>query len=233
MKIIKRDKSIIPACDKIPLEKLEEIVKVSAKFEEVGAYKIGFYLGLKYSLPRIVEIIRKYTQKPIIYDHQKAGTDIPDMGRKLVELCKEIGIDALIIFPQSGPETEKSCIEAAKEYGIGILVGGLMTHPKYKRSEGGFIEDKAIMEIYSIAANLGVDNFVVPGNKPDEIKRIREFLIGKGINPTFYAPGFISQGGKLSEAAKVAGDNWHAIIGRAIYNAENIEKAILELSKEI
>jgi len=30
--------------------------------------------------------------------------------------------------------------------------------------------------MYLLAANLGIEDFVVPGNKPDEIKRIREYL---------------------------------------------------------
>jgi len=95
-----------------------------------------------------------------------------------------------------------------------------MTHPKYVRSEGGYIADEAIMEMYLNAANLGVSDFVVPGNKPDDIRRIRETLEQRGVSPTFYAPGFVAQGGSISDAAKVAGDSWHAIVGRGIYKAE-------------
>ncbi|MCK4247944.1 MAG: orotidine 5-phosphate decarboxylase, partial [Methanomicrobia archaeon] len=134
MRIIKRDRSVIPACD-VPLELYERIVRETADIEGIGGYKVGFFLGLDYGLPKIVEIARKYTDKPVIYDHQKAGTDIPDMGGKFAKICKKAGVDAVILFPQSGPETEKAWIEAAKEEGLGIIVGGLMTHPKYKKSE--------------------------------------------------------------------------------------------------
>ena len=97
-------------------------------------------------------------------------------------ICKEAGIDAIILFPQAGPETERAWIEYALEENLGVIVGGLMTHPKYVRSEGGFLADEAIMEMYLNAADQGITDFVVPGNKPDEIMRIRKALEQKGIS---------------------------------------------------
>jgi len=225
--IIKIERSIIPACD-VPLDLYEKILKETKDIEKIGGYKIGFFLALKYGLPKIVELTRKYTNKPIIYDHQKAGTDIPSMGEKFVKICKNSGIDAIIIFPQAGPETERTWIEYAKENDLGIIVGGLMTHEKYRKSEGGFLDDEGIFEIYRIAADLGIRNFVVPGNKLEEIKKIKEILEERGITPIFYAPGFVTQGGEITETAKVAGRYWHAIVGRGIYKAKDIKKAALE-----
>jgi len=231
-KIIKRQRSIIPACD-VPLEVYEEIVKGTADVDGIGAYKVGFFLGLNYGLPKVVEVTRKYTDKPIIYDHQKAGTDIPDMGKKFMDVCKKAGVDAVILFPQSGPETEKAWIESALEKGLGVIVGGLMTHPKYVRSEGGYLADEAVIEMYLNAAELGVTDFVVPGNRPDDIRRIRETLEERGISPTFYAPGFVAQGGEISDAARVAGNSWHAIVGRGIYKAKDKKQAALELTSKL
>lgn len=231
-KIIQRKRSVIPACD-VPLEVYEEIVRETADIDGIGGYKVGFYLALQHGLPKIVEIARKYTDKPIIYDHQKAGTDIPDLGKKFVDVCEKAGIDAIILFPQSGPETEKAWIESALEKDLGVIVGGLMTHPKYVRSEGGYLADEAIMEMYLNAADLGITDFVVPGNRPDDIRRIRETLEQKGISPTFYAPGFVAQGGRISEAAKVAGDSWHAIVGRGIYKAKDKRQAAIELTSKL
>jgi len=202
--------------------------QLDSDFSEVTAYDV-----IPNGLSRIVEITEKHTDKPIIYDHQKAGTDIPDMGEKFAKVCKNAGVDAIILFPQSGPETEKVWIEAAKEEDLGIIVGGLMTHPKYVRSEGGYLADEAVMRMYLNGADLGVTDFVVPGNKPDDIKRIKETLEERGISPTFYAPGFVAQGGEISDAAKVAGKNWHAIVGRGIYESENIRQAALEYTSNL
>ncbi len=230
--IIKRDRSIIIACD-VPLDKYEKILRETADIETIGGYKLGFYLALEYGLPRLVEIARKYTKKPLIYDHQKAGTDIPDTGGKFAEVCKNSGMDAVIFFPQAGPETEKAWIGAAKEQGLGVIVGGLMTHNAYVESDGGYLSDDSIMEMYLNAAEEGVTDFVVPGNKPEKIEEIRKSLEEKGVRPVFYAPGFIAQGGNITDAAKAAGKRWHAIVGRGIYNSDDIRKAVLELSSQL
>lgn len=231
-KIIQRERSIIPACD-VPLDLYERIVRDTADVDGVGAYKVGFELGLNYGLPRVVELTRKYNGKPIIYDHQKAGTDIPDTGKNFARTMKNARVDAVIFFPQSGPETEKAWIKAAFEQDLGVIIGGLMTHSKYVRSEGGYLADEATMEIYINAAELGVSDFVVPGNRPNDIRRIRETLEQRGVSPTFYAPGFVAQGGSISEATKVAGNSWHAIVGRGIYEAKDIRKAALEHTSQL
>ena len=45
-------------------------------------------------LKKVVDEIRKLTKLPIIYDHQKAGTDIPDTGDGFMKACKDSGVDA-------------------------------------------------------------------------------------------------------------------------------------------
>jgi len=230
--IILQEKSIIPACN-CGLDLYEKIVSETADLSSIGAYYVGFELGLTHGLPKIVELTRKYSLKPIIYDHQKAGTDIPDTGKHFAKTIKNAGVDAVILFPQSGPVTERAWIEAAMEQDLGVIVGGLMTHPTYLRSEGGYIADEAVIEMYGNAAELGVTHFVVPGNKPSEIKRIREILVLRGVSSTFYIPGLVAQGGLISDVANVAGNNWHAIVGRGIYERGDVRKAALELIDQL
>ncbi len=255
-KIIQRDRSVIPACD-VPLEKFEEILKATADIDGIGAYKLGFSLGLRHGLPKIVEIARKYTDKPLIYDHQKAGTDIPATGKKFVEVMKEAGIDAIILFPQSGPATEYEWIKEAQENNLGVIVGGEMTHPRYLdrdfiergkqknyseifekygigRERHGFIRKFAPDDMYEIAAKMGVTDFVVPGNKPDRIIYYRGLIEECGIiKSVFYSPGLIAQGGEIKEGAKAAGKRFHAIVGRGIYKAEDIREAAGELTSKL
>jgi len=148
MAIINIPRSVIPACDVAELEKFEEIVRETAQIEKIGAYKVGFELALQYGLPKIVKTARRYSDKPIIYDHQKAGTDIPDTGKNFAEVCKKAKIDAAILFPQAGPETEKAWINALKEKEIGVICGGEMTHKGYLETENGFILSEALLGIY-------------------------------------------------------------------------------------
>lgn len=241
-RIISGERSVIPACDVETIEQYEELVKQTADVEGIGGFKVGFELGLTYGLPRIVEVTRKHTDKPIIYDHQKAGTDIPDTGRNFARACSNAGVDAVILFPQAGPETARAWIYHALDYGLQVIVGGRMTHPAYAVSEGGFITDEGAMEMYKIAARAGITNFVVPGNKPEIIKQVREAVEGEiakilGAEETdiasFYAPGFVAQGGKISDAAAVAGDRFHGIVGRGIYQAEDMNAAAIEYTSQV
>src|SRR4051812_4749951 len=104
-KIIDRQRSIIPACD-VDFAQFERILRETANIPEIGAYKIGAALALSEGLRSVVKIARKYTQKPLIYDHQKAGTDIPDTGKQFASTIKSCGIDAVILFPFAGPTTQ-------------------------------------------------------------------------------------------------------------------------------
>ncbi|RMF06003.1 hypothetical protein D6764_03350 [Candidatus Woesearchaeota archaeon] len=230
-RLIDLDKSIIPSCDVSTLEELEALVKATCNVKGVGAYKIGLELVIPYGTKQVLSVIRKHTDLPVIYDHQKAGTDVPFVGKKFVQACRDV--DAIIIFPQAGPETEKAFIQAAMDEGMKIIVGGEMTHPAYLESDGGYLKDDAPERIYKLAAELGVTDFVVPGNKPDKIEKYRKMLESMGVEPTFYSPGLVAQGGKITDSAKAAGKRWHAIVGRAIYQAEDMKKAAEELTKEL
>lgn len=225
---MKIDRSIIPACD-VDKNKYEEIIRETHAIPQVGAYKISASLGLSVGLPALVEIARRYTDKPLIYDHQKAGTDIPDTGKEFAVTMRNCGIDALIIFPLAGPATQTAWIQSAQKVGLPVITGGHMTHERFLASEGGYIDDAAIEKMFTTSAFHGVTDYVVPGNKPEVIKKIRALLLANKIDPVFYAPGFISQGGSISDAASVAGPRWHAIVGRAIYEARDIQKAVQSL----
>jgi orotidine-5'-phosphate decarboxylase len=232
-KIIGRDRSVIPACDVETLEQFEELVKQTADVDGIGGYKIGFELGLGFGLPAVVAAARKHTDKPIIYDHQKAGTDIPDTGKNYAKLMKRSGVDTVIFFPQAGPETERAWIYHALDNGLNVIVGGRMTHPAYAVSEGGFITDEGALDMYRIAARAGVNNFVVPGNKPGVIKQVKDVVEAEGVSPVFYAPGFVAQGGKIEDATKIAGDRFHGIVGRGIYQAKDMHAAAVEHTSQL
>ncbi|AJF60009.1 MAG: orotidine-5'-phosphate decarboxylase [archaeon GW2011_AR10] len=230
---INKNKSIIPACDFSSLKKLGEIVETTHDLKGVGAYKIGFQLALSHGLPKVVKEVREFTDKPIIYDHQKAGTDIPETGKGFSGVCSSAGIDAVILFPFAGIETEAEWILACREARLGVIVGGEMTHKGFLEKEGGFISEKEAEKIYFTAIENGVKDFVVPGNKPEKISHYRKLIDGKVAEATLYSPGLVAQGGKITDSGKAAGKKWHAIVGRAIYESGNPRKAAEELSKEL
>ena len=56
---------------------------------------------------------------------------------------------------------------------------------------------------------------------------------GQSIIQLDDAPGFIAQGGKIEDAAKVAGDKFHGIVGRGIYQAQDMHAAALEHTSQL
>jgi len=249
-RIINANRSVVPACD-FPLEVFEKLVKATGDIAGIGGYKIGPALTGRPGYDSVIRVAREHTDKPLIFDPQKWGTDIPDTAPNLLTPVKEAGFDAVIIFPESGPATELSWIRAAQDLGLGVIVGGEMTHPRYlqgdvsngrdldyttafkllgmRKQPTGFIRSDAPSEMYEVAARLGVEDFVVPGNKPDQIllyKGQLEFVV-KGT-PTFWSPGLVAQGGDISEGARAAGRSFHAIVGRGIYRADDMRRAAEE-----
>ncbi len=232
--IIERDKSVIVAAD-VEFSRLPELVKETCLVEGISGYKIGLELALEKGLPHVVGAVKENCDLHVMYDHQKAGNDIPETGARFARVCKKAGVDSVILFPFVGPITEKDWIRACQDQGLGVLVGAHMTQPGFLYSEDGSIADDAPQRIFKIAVENGVRDFVVPGNKIEYIakyKRLLDQQLGEG-NFILYAPGFITQGGEISSVAQVAGNNWHAIVGSAIYKAVNINEAAKQMTRQI
>lgn len=231
-------KGIWPACD-VQLKKVAMIAKASCNIERVNALKIG---GIKPTLarglPLVVKTIREFTDKPLVFDYQKAATDIPDMGQTFAEEAYAAGVDAVILFPFGGAKTERTWIQSCMDIGLDVIVGGHMTQDEFLATEGGFINDPTL--IYSIAADKGIRHFIVPGNKVESVQKYYQFLKEKIPNGKFRlsAPGFLAQGGIISDTGKVAGEYWDAIVGRDITKHSTVadmiaamEKLVLQISE--
>lgn len=232
-RLISLDKSVIPAAD-VSVDQYPNLLRATSNVPGIEAIKVGFALGYRLSLPRVVDMAHDSGLR-VIQDHQKAGTDIPDTGKEYASVCKESGVDAAIIFPQSGPVTGEAWIKALQDAGVYVIVGGEMTHKGYKRSEGGYIEDDAFVRMYRLGAENGVRSFVVPGNRVDRVevyKTLLDEIIGSG-KYDFMSPGFIAQGGKIESYAGSAGERWHAITGRAIYAAPDMHKSAIEMTSQL
>lgn len=232
--IIQRKKSVIVAADVDDYRDLVRVALAVKGIDGIGAIKLGFGLGLD-GLGNMTKEIKNILGEsfPVIYDHQKAGNDIPDTGAIFARKMKRAGVDAAILFPFTGPATQEAWTKACFDEGLKVLTGGMMTHPKFLTDEGGYITGDVPERIYRLACKLGVIHFVVPGNKPEWVKKIRAILVeelGEG-NFVLYAPGFITQGGDISECGQAAGNEWHAIVGSAIYGKSNLLKSPEEMRK--
>lgn len=232
-RVIKADRGVIIACDVPNMDWLSHIVKQTHDLEGIVGYKTPVALAEKYGLPALVKTIREFTPKPIIHDGQKACNDIPKTQKHRVAVAKESGVDAIIGFPFTGPATQEAFIKACETYNIVPIMGGDMTIDKFTRSEGGYIADNALLEMYTFSARLGVVNFVCPGNKPGNMLYYYENLVEivkevSGTLPRIYSPGF-SKGGaatsvesKMASALKVASPSWYPIVGEPIFDVIDI-----------
>jgi orotidine-5'-phosphate decarboxylase len=225
-KLFHLERGVIPACDVYDIKTFRTLIEATCNLEGIVGYKIGALLGLTYGLPQLVSIVNEYTDLPVIYDHQKAGTDIPQMGEKFATICAEAGIKGVIIFPQAGPETEAAFIDSLSENSLIPIVGGEMTHQGYLAKEGGFIRDDAPVEMYTIAAEKSVEHFVMPGNKPEVVKQYHKLLSTKVKEPKYCMPGIGRQGGDIKAAFEsLEGAAAYAIIGREIYERKDMAAA--------
>lgn len=221
---------IIPALDTADLEAALRLTCRVAGRASVYGFKLGFALGLGHGLPETVRRIREWTDKPLIYDHQKAATDIPDTGALFADVLKAAGIDEAILFPHTGPHVLAAWTHALQERQIKVIVGAAMTHPAYLVSEGGFIADSSAVAICRQAAGLGVSAFVVPLTKPDLVAKL---AVGVPFTARqeFYSPGFGAQKGDPAQFPMLA--RHYLIMGRSLFAAEDPAKELAKIEKQL
>lgn len=235
--VIPAEQSLIIAMD-VDGAWFYDLVTALELIEGIGAVKFGF-LQLNTGLESCVELARDTLGDiPILYEHQKIGSGVTDGDFKFAKTLKRAGVDAVIIYPFTGPTTQENWTRSLLDEGLGVLIGGVMTHEKFLASEGGYVADEAVRRIYSLAISQGVEHFVIPGNKLHWVTQIKALLdteLGSG-KYVLYGNGFIRQGGDLGSCMAITGNNLHAVIGSAIYahkNVEDMRKAALALSNQL
>lgn len=232
MALFSEERGIVVACDVPDLNSLSKLIRATASLPFICGYKVGMELALAHGLSGALRTVRQITTKPVIYDHQKFGTDIPDIcGGSVLDIIVKTGVDAIIVFPLSGIETLRSTIEGCRSRGIEPIVGGEMTHKGYLAAEGGYMENTAPGQIYRDAAALGVRAFIVPGTRLASVRQYRKMIEARVSSPSFLFPGIgKGQGGDIVEAFEsVAPHSGYAIVGRGIYAEPDPAAAALTL----
>ncbi|KXK10166.1 MAG: hypothetical protein UZ22_OP11002000898 [Microgenomates bacterium OLB23] len=179
------DKSIIISTE-VTLDHLTKLVAATKDIKGIGGYKVGMQLGLTETLAKTVATIKEMTKLPVIFDYQKAGNDIPDMGKVFAKICKDANVDSAILFPFAGAMTVREWIKALQDNGVNVMVGALMTHPEFLWSEGGIINDAGPARVYEMAAREGVVDFVVPGTKLEAVATIKKAARWSGRQRTVF-----------------------------------------------
>jgi orotidine-5'-phosphate decarboxylase len=232
--LLNAEKGIIVAADVKTIADLRKLAALCSDVPEVVAIKVGFILALSNSLRTVVKAVKEVSDIPLIYDHQKAATDIPEMGKPFAEVCRDAGVQGVIFFPHSGPKTMTAFVSAAFESALIPVVGLVMTHPEYLHSEGGFIVDDAPDRICKLAVDMGVKNFVLPGTKTEMVTKYCQGPLMPIKPVSIMMPGIGAQGGSIANAFNAAsGHHQFAIIGSAVYNAPDPKQALRQFALEI
>lgn len=216
--------NIILAAD-VSMGEYQVLLDVLGNEPGIFGIKVGFALGLRATLQAIVHMTKQVNPSlQVIYDHQKACTDVPFTGRLFADVMLEAKVDAAILFPLTGPATQKDWIDYLHSNCITALVGGAMTHVHYMQHEGGYIDVNAIAHMYAVSAKKGITDFVMPGNRPDLIYSLIDIVLNNGCsedNLTIYSPGISSMSDLMSACSAAKPYDFYPIIGRWICEANN------------
>jgi len=225
---------IIPALDSETLDEIKSVVETTTRITGVVGYKVGLTAVLRLGLAKAVQELRGVTDLPLIYDHQKAGPDVPDMAAKFTAICSEAGVDGLILFPVAGPRAVREFAGGALRNGLLPIVGGDLPLPDYNVSGGGYVADDALGRIIAASLELGVDHFVIPANNASRVGQLAADLVGKLDHPPgLVLPGIGALGGSIGKVfAAAPGCRLYAVVGRAIYQAPDPAEAAKSLAEE-
>lgn len=214
---------IVPALDIETQEKFDAVVKATSGVPGVAGYKLGLTSVLRHGLKESMRRVRDLTDLPILYDHQKAGPDMPDMAKKFTALCAEAEVDGLILFPVAGPTAVDGFVGEALKAGIAPVVGGEIPVADYGVSGGGYLLDNALDLILARAAEGGADHFVLPAHDTAKVTRWSRWIAANVKDPLVFLTGFGSLGGTVEGAFAAAKDcpRRFAIVGRLITEAND------------
>jgi orotidine-5'-phosphate decarboxylase len=193
-------------------------VKATTGLAGISGYKLGLSSVLRFGLKESMRRLQDLTDLPILYDHQKAGPDMPDMAKKYTAMCAEAGVDGLILFPVAGPTAVDGFVGEALKAGIAPVVGGEIPVPDYGVSGGGYMLDDALDRILARSVERGADHFVLPAHDPVKVRRWSSWIAKNVSDPFVFITGFGSLGGTVEGAFGASQDcaRRFAIIGRLI-----------------
>ncbi|RMF91159.1 MAG: orotidine-5'-phosphate decarboxylase [Methanobacteriota archaeon] len=205
-----RRSGVILALDVTDRERGLEIAEAASP--HIDAVKTGYPLILSAGLDVLSEL--KRLGKPVIADLKVA--DVPHVSAGICRLAVEAGADYVIVQGFLGRDVVEACSEVAR-----VFVVADMSHPGAEDYLSGHSREIA-EHARGFAAGI-----VAPATRPQTIKTLRPIV---GDLPII-SPGVKAQGAAVGSALSAGAD--FEIVGRAIYNAPEPDKAAEEIAARI
>ncbi len=226
---------IVPALDLLTVDDLRRVVEATTDVEGIVAYKVGLQAVLHIGLFRAVAAIRELSGLPLIYDHQKAGADMPDSAKGFVSICAQADLAGLILFPVAGPTAVREFVGHTLAAGLDAVVGGHIPVPDYTDSGGGYFVDDVLDRLLDDAVEIGATQVVFPANDLDGIRRRSAWLAERVPEPVVYLTGIGPLGGTIPDsfAAAAGVPVRRAVVGRRICAAVDPTEAAKAVVAEL
>jgi orotidine-5'-phosphate decarboxylase len=236
MDLFNLNHGIVIECNFSSIKKLESIVEATNDLDFIVGYKVGAELALATTISDVVKAIRKFTNLPIIYDHQKFGADDPGFcGGSFLKTIKDAGVDAVFIFPFGGIASLKAAVDKSIESGLIPVVGGDMVHEGFTKEENGYLEDSSPQKMYMDGAGIGAKHFVIPCTRLDRMRIYCSRLESMVGSPVLFVTGVgLDVCDDMIKACKVVKQHRsYAIIGKEITSEEDYRKAAQDIWKQM
>lgn len=208
-----------------------ELVKMIEDDPDLMRKVYGYKIGSIWMLDRGLDILDDVCSKlNIILDMQKWPTDTPEVVTKQVnKIVKKECVDELIASPMGGGRKSlEAFVTKCKDNDIRPLCVLEMTHPE----SDSYLKLGAWLDILHDAATLGVDGYVIPATKqPREEIKMHLRTDFPNISYDLYTTGYKVQGGQAEPMIKFGVSKF--IVGRAIYDAEDVVQTIDRSYREI
>ncbi len=180
--------------------------------DKVFAKKINWPIILENGIG-IVRELSKYSR--VICDFKLA--DIDNTNRMITEKARDYGAWGIISHAFTGFKSLKAVVDAAS---------GMKVFSVVSMSQESYIDD-VTDKLIDISKKAGVYGLVAPGNRPENLKMVKELSGDLKI----ISPGIGTQGGSMLDALMLGAD--YVIIGRSIYQSANPEETLNTIYKSI
>jgi hypothetical protein len=171
MELFEKKNGVIINLGNLHDKSLIDAIAAADNIPFVVGYKIGALPVLKTGLKDTIINIKKISRKPLLYDHQNIGSDLPEIYRgKILESIKSFGANGVFIFPLGGKEVLEAIINKCIDIKLIPIVCGDLSYKGFFTEEGGYIDIDMQQRIYLDAASFGVSHFMMSCNRVDRIK---------------------------------------------------------------